>query len=60
MSNREMVITKEEIAPGIVIYSDVIPDSENLYKDIEEGMASVNIQWYCFDFTKQYHQIFGT
>ena len=45
MSNREMVITKEEIAPGIVIYSDVIPDSENLYKDIEEGMASVNIQW---------------
>ena len=36
---------KEEIAPGIVVYSDVIPDSENLYKDIEEGMTSANIQW---------------
>lgn len=36
---------KEEIAPGIVIYSNVIPDSENLYKDIEEGMFSANIQW---------------
>ena len=30
---------KEEIAPGIVIYSDVIPDSENLYKDIENNYA---------------------
>ena len=36
---------KEEIAPGIVVYSNVIPDSENLYKDIEEGMISANIQW---------------
>ena len=36
---------KEEIAPGIVVYSDVIPDSENLYKDIEEGMASAGFTW---------------
>lgn len=36
---------KEEIAPGIVIYSDVIPDSENLYLDIEEGMASAGFTW---------------
>jgi hypothetical protein len=36
---------KEEIAPGIVVYSNVIPDSEHLYKDIEEGMASIGIEW---------------
>jgi predicted 2-oxoglutarate/Fe(II)-dependent dioxygenase YbiX len=36
---------KEEIAPGIIVYSDVIPNSENLYKDIEEGMVSANILW---------------
>jgi hypothetical protein len=36
---------KEEIAPGIVIYSDIIPNSENLYIDIEEGMASAKINW---------------
>ena len=38
-------MNKEEIAPGIVVYSNVIPDSENLYKDIEEGMASVGFVW---------------
>ena len=36
---------KEEIAPGIIVYSDVIPNSETLYKDIEEGMISAGIQW---------------
>jgi hypothetical protein len=36
---------KEEIAPGIVVYSDVIPDSEHLYQDIEEGMSSIGIEW---------------
>ena len=36
---------KEEIAPGIVVYSDVIPDSEHLYMDIEQGMAAASIQW---------------
>lgn len=38
-------MNKEEIAPGIVIYSDVIPNSENLYKDIEEGMISAGFVW---------------
>ena len=38
-------MNKEEIAPGIVVYSDVIPNSENLYKDIEEGMASAGFTW---------------
>jgi hypothetical protein len=36
---------KEEIATGIFVYSDVIPDSENLYKDIEEGLVSINMSW---------------
>jgi hypothetical protein len=36
---------KEEIAPGIVVYSNVIPESESLYKDIEEGMASAGLKW---------------
>lgn len=38
-------MNKEEIAPGIVIYSNVIPNSEDLYKDIEEGMASAGFSW---------------
>lgn len=47
MPYREMVkkMIKEEIAPGIIVYSNVIPNSENLYKDIEEGMVSANILW---------------
>jgi hypothetical protein len=36
---------KEEIAPGVIVYSNVIPNSEDLYKDIEEGMLSANILW---------------
>jgi hypothetical protein len=36
---------KEEIAPGIIVYSDVIPDSKNLYNDIEEGLASAGLSW---------------
>ena len=36
---------KEEIAPGIVVYSDVIPNSNNLYKDIEEAMDSIKLKW---------------
>ena len=36
---------KEEIAPGIIVYSDVIPNSESLYKDIEEGMVSAGLKW---------------
>jgi hypothetical protein len=36
---------KEEIAPGIVVYNNVIPNSEKLYKDIEERMVSAGLQW---------------
>lgn len=36
---------KQEIAPGIMIYDDVIPNSENLYKDIEEGLLSAQGSW---------------
>lgn len=36
---------KEEIAPGVVIYSNVIPNSQNLYKDIESGMALAGFKW---------------
>jgi len=36
---------KEEIAPGIVVYHKVIPESENLYKDIEEGIISAGLRW---------------
>jgi predicted 2-oxoglutarate/Fe(II)-dependent dioxygenase YbiX len=40
-----MVMNKVEIAPGIVVYSDVIKNSENLHLDIEEGMKSARIEW---------------
>jgi Rps23 Pro-64 3,4-dihydroxylase Tpa1-like proline 4-hydroxylase len=36
---------KQEIAPGIVIYSDVIPNSSNLHNDIEEGIISARLEW---------------
>ena len=36
---------KEEIAPGIVVYSNVIPNSETLYTDIEEGLVSAGLSW---------------
>ena len=38
-------MNKVEIAPGIVVYSDVIKNSENLHLDIEEGMKSARIEW---------------
>lgn len=37
---------KEEIAPGIIVYSNVIPDSDNLYNDIEEGLKSAILEWH--------------
>lgn len=36
---------KTTLAPGIVIYSDVIPEFETLTKDIEEGMVSAGLEW---------------
>ena len=34
---------KEEIAPGIVVYSNIIPESERLCFDIEEGILQVSV-----------------
>ena len=28
-----------------MVYSNVIPDSDMLYKDIEEGIVSINLEW---------------
>lgn len=39
-------MVKKEIAPGIVVYSDLIDGHENLVNDIEEGMASSGIEWF--------------
>jgi hypothetical protein len=36
---------KNEIAPGIVLYDNVIPNSQELHIDIEQGMESANIEW---------------
>lgn len=36
---------KEELAPGIVVYSNVIPDSSNLHNEIEEALLSVGQKW---------------
>lgn len=35
----------KELAPGIVVYSNVIPNSDILYRDIEEEMASAKLKW---------------
>lgn len=36
---------EKEIAPGISIYDNVIPNGENLYKEIEEAMAFSQVEW---------------
>jgi predicted 2-oxoglutarate/Fe(II)-dependent dioxygenase YbiX len=36
---------KKEIAPGIVVYSNVIPNSQNLYKEIEKDMIAAGFNW---------------
>ncbi len=38
-------MNKRELAPGIVVYSNVIDYHESLVSDIEEGMSSANIEW---------------
>lgn len=46
MSVRKMVkMEKREIAPGIVVYSNVIANSETLPTDIEEGLISAGLSW---------------
>ena len=36
---------KRELAPGIVVYSDVIKNYESLIQDIEDGAISAGINW---------------
>lgn len=36
---------KEEIAPGIVVYSNVISNNENLIEKIEKGINSTGMSW---------------
>lgn len=43
--NKDRVIKSNEIAPGIVVYNDVIQDASTLVTDIEEGMQSAKITW---------------
>jgi hypothetical protein len=38
-------ITKEEIAPGVIVYSNVISNIKNLYQDIEDGLKVANLKW---------------
>jgi predicted 2-oxoglutarate/Fe(II)-dependent dioxygenase YbiX len=46
MPNRKVVkMTHREIAPGIVVFSDVIANSENLPLEIEEGISVSNLNW---------------
>jgi len=45
MSNWKMVMNKKELAPGIVVYSDVIENHTSLVSDIEEGMFSAKKEW---------------
>jgi predicted 2-oxoglutarate/Fe(II)-dependent dioxygenase YbiX len=44
--NRKVVkMNYREIAPGIVVFSDVIANSENLPLEIEEGISVSNLNW---------------
>lgn len=38
-------MNKKEIAPGIVVFANVLPGHETLVSDIEEGMKSCNLFW---------------
>ena len=38
-------MNKKELAPGIVVYSDVIDEYKTLVQDIEEGALSAQKQW---------------
>jgi Rps23 Pro-64 3,4-dihydroxylase Tpa1-like proline 4-hydroxylase len=36
---------KEQLAPGIIVYSDVIENMQGLHIDIEEGLSSIKMSW---------------
>lgn len=45
MPDWKMVMKKEELAPGIVVYKNVIPGLENLHKDIEDSVNANAVSW---------------
>ncbi len=45
MPVRKMVMERKELAPGIFVYSDVIPTHENLVKDIEDAVSMNVVSW---------------
>jgi len=40
-----MVMKKRQLAPGIVVYSDVLENYDTLIKDIEEGLVASGLTW---------------
>jgi hypothetical protein len=40
-----MVMKKRQLAPGIVIYSDVLENYNTLVQDIEEGLVASGLTW---------------
>jgi hypothetical protein len=46
MPNRKMVMDKVEIAPGIVIYKNVMSGSESLVDNLEESVGTKAISWH--------------
>jgi hypothetical protein len=38
-------MNKEELAPGIVVYNNVVPNSDTLYKDIEKEINFAKLKW---------------
>lgn len=38
-------MNRTEIAPGIMVYSDVIANSQNLPSEVEEGIKSAGLSW---------------
>lgn len=45
MSVREMVMNKNEIAPGILVYKEVIPNYKDLVSDIEDAVGMGAVKW---------------
>jgi len=43
LENGKMI--KKEIAPGIMVYDDVIINNNNLHKDIEDSIKFSNLKW---------------
>lgn len=45
MSTTEMVIEKKELAPGIVVYKNVLRDASSLVADIEDSVSMGAVSW---------------